>query len=483
MDERAAFGSAARADRIADIATVAGLIAIVAVAAYARFHGLGDASIWRDEASTWHEAQGSVRDIIAVTAADNYPPLHNLLVALSMRLFGDGEWALRLPSAICGVLAVPALYWVGRMASGRFAGLLAALLLALCYFHIWHSQNARAYALLALTAILFAGSALWFMRAATWPRVLTAFVTGVALLYSHPYGTFTWLAIGGVTLVILLARTEAERAHALVWLLLQVVIGLTFAPWAWLLAGRAHAIATSGFWIPFPTAAYVVQTLVAFGSGFLCLLAMLLAAIAAFIAPAVTETNIPQPVAGPPLRIGAPAAAWFALVWLIAPLLMAIVASLLVQPILVSYYLIGSLPALLLLAGMGLARFVRSRVTAAAVFAAGLGISALGLAYGLPGAIEDWRSAAVFVEQNLPADGCVLVGEDISKYALQYYDRQPFCVVYPADVPETKARVLFAMLVGNQSNLTAVLSSGAWQPGQRFQFRQLTVLPLQRIGG
>ena len=483
MDGRAAFGSAARADGGTSIATGAALVAIVAIAAYTRFHGLGDASIWRDEASTWAQAQGSLWHVIAVTAGDNYPPLHNLLVALSMRLFGDGEWALRLPSAVCGVLAVPALYWVGRMASGRLAGLLAALLLSLSYFHIWYSQEARTYALLALAAILFAGCALWFMQAATWPRVVAAFAAGVALLYSHPYGTFTWLAIGGATLITLLARTHVERAHALAWLLLQVVIALAFSPWAWLLGSRAHKIATTGFWIPFPTPNYVVQTLVVLGSGFLCLLLTLLAAGAVFVAPAAMERDAPPPVTGPPLRIGGPAAAWFVLIWLVGPLLMALAASLLVQPIIVSYYLIGSLPALLVLAGMGLARFARGRVTTAVVFTVALGISALGLALGLPGAVENWRAAAAFVAQNLPPDGCVLVAEDISQYALEYYDRQHPCIIRPADVAETKASVLFVVLVGDQSSLASTLASSAWRAGPPVRFRQLTVQPLQRVGG
>jgi hypothetical protein len=161
---------------------------------------------------------------------------------------------------------------------------------------------------------------------------------------------------------------------------------------------------------------------------------------------------------------------------------MALAVSIVVQPILVSYYLIGCLPALLLLAGMGLARFATGAIATAVAFAVALAASGLGLAYGVPGAVEDWRGAAAFVEQNLPPDGCVLVAEALAEYALEYYDRQPPCILYPAGVPETKATVLFVMQVGDQSSLASTLSSPAWRAGPPVHFRQLTVLPLQRIG-
>lgn len=482
MADTATIRATARTERTASALAAAALVVVTLVAAVLRFHNLGDASLWRDEAATWQEAQGSFLDIIRATAADNYPPLHNLLVALSMRFFGDGEWALRLPSALCGVLAVPALYWVGRMASGRLAGLFAALLLAFSYFHIWQSENARGYALMALAAILFAGSALWFGRRVTWPRAVAAILSGAALLYSHPYGTLVWLAIAIATLIVLLARTESERVQAFTWLLLQVVIALLFLPWAWLLLLRAHDIVAGGFWIPYPTVTYVLQTLTAIGSGFLATLIAILLAAAVFLAPAVAIDGIAT-VAGPPLRIGAPAVGWFVLAWLVAPLLMALAASILVQPIIVSYYLIGCLPALLLLAGMGLARFATGALTTAIAFAVALATAGLGLAYGIPGAAEDWRGAAVFVEQNLPADGCILVSDALTEHAIAYYDRQLPCVVYPAGVPETKANVLFAMLVGDQAGLASTLSSPSWRAGQTVHFRQLTVLPLQRTGG
>lgn len=72
-------------------------------------------------------------------------PLYELVGHLSIRLFGESAWALRLPSAFFGVAAVPVLYLLVRRISGRLEGLLAAGLAAVSYYCIWFSQDGRGY--------------------------------------------------------------------------------------------------------------------------------------------------------------------------------------------------------------------------------------------------------------------------------------------------------------------------------------------------
>ncbi len=57
------------------------------------------------------------------------PPLIYWLNALSMKLFGQNEFAARLPSALCGVLTILFVYHLGRNLFGRRQGLVAALVL------------------------------------------------------------------------------------------------------------------------------------------------------------------------------------------------------------------------------------------------------------------------------------------------------------------------------------------------------------------
>ena len=62
-----------------------------------------------------------------------------------VKLFGTGELALRLPSAILGAASVPVIFLLGRRVWGPAVGLAAAILLALHGFHLLWSQEARMY--------------------------------------------------------------------------------------------------------------------------------------------------------------------------------------------------------------------------------------------------------------------------------------------------------------------------------------------------
>src|SRR4051794_28018460 len=79
------------------------------------FHQLGAQSLWLDEGTsqayvTSHHLGQLLLDL--VSPAQAYP-LYHLVLKVTTRVLGDGEWALRAPSALAGALAVPALYLLG----------------------------------------------------------------------------------------------------------------------------------------------------------------------------------------------------------------------------------------------------------------------------------------------------------------------------------------------------------------------------------
>lgn len=69
------------------------------------------------------------------------PQLHTLPVAWSMTLFGRGLFALRLSSALTGLLSLPFLYLLARRFLGRPAALFAVFLLAVGSWDIHFSRN------------------------------------------------------------------------------------------------------------------------------------------------------------------------------------------------------------------------------------------------------------------------------------------------------------------------------------------------------
>ena len=93
---------------------------------------------------------------------------------LTVRAFGDGELAVRLPSLIAGTLVIPALYELGRELYDRRTGLVAAAFAAVSPLLIWYSQEARMYAFVALFGLLALLTQLRAIRnpsdAATGPR-------------------------------------------------------------------------------------------------------------------------------------------------------------------------------------------------------------------------------------------------------------------------------------------------------------------------
>lgn len=435
---------------------------IVAVGSWVRFRYLGADSLWLDEAVTWQQSNDSLADLIRRTANDTYPPLNNLLVYGSINLFGDREWALRLPSAILGTANIFALYWLGSMTVGRVAALLAAAFLALSGFHVWYSQEARMYALLALAATLFAASSFYFVRSPTIARVILVGISGLALLYSHVFGALNWIAI--VLAVSVCTRTEREPVLCnRYWLAANISAALIFAPWAWLLKKKATELSGVGFWTPYPTLAVIYTELNGLFGGRL-MGALLLAGIALALIPKKR-----------------PSATSVLAVWAVMPILLAYFASLVSTPIFISRYLIGALPAILLLAAYGLTRFASgwARTSVASGIAAAILITSFTRYATAPR--EDWRGVAAMLEERLRPSDCVLVhGPAVP---LDYYYRKQLPCLWAAGVQNAAVSRIF-VISSHRPKLQAdqileSLRGDGWVTAQEFMFQDIRVLELK----
>jgi 4-amino-4-deoxy-L-arabinose transferase-like glycosyltransferase len=140
---------------------VAGLTAL---AAALRFATLGVQSYHHDEVVTASRVLGGSfgHAMNAVWYSESTPPVYYALAWAWSQLVGTGEYGLRAVSAIAGVLTVPVAYRIGLELRSRRAGLWAAALVAVNPMMLWYSQEARAYALVALFGAL---SLLYWVRA------------------------------------------------------------------------------------------------------------------------------------------------------------------------------------------------------------------------------------------------------------------------------------------------------------------------------
>src|ERR1700755_1838146 len=140
---------------------VAGLTAL---AAALRFATLGVQSYHHDEGVTASRIlrAGFGHAMHQVWAGESTPPVFYALAWVWTQLVGTGEFGLRSISAAAGVASVPVAYLIGVELRGRRAGLWAAALVAVNPMMLWYSQEARAYALVALFGAL---SVLYRLRA------------------------------------------------------------------------------------------------------------------------------------------------------------------------------------------------------------------------------------------------------------------------------------------------------------------------------
>jgi mannosyltransferase len=397
------------------------MLAILVIGTWLRFRNLSTDGIWLDEAGSWLQSKGSLAELISATARDNYPPLHNLLLFASMNVSGtDTEWVLRAPSALLGIGNILAIYWLGVLIGGRIAGVLAAALLATSSFHIYYSQEARMYTLLALTATLYAAAAFFFVKSPTYARAALLAVCGLALVYSHPFGTLNWIAIAiGISANILLASDFPRRA-LFPWVTANAAIAIGFLPWALILLERAGEIAGhSWFDYPSPESIYwALSSLIGGGRR-----------------------------VATPLLIGAAVALRFnfrasvvLLFWAVAPVGLALIESLVSTPIFIARYFIGSLPALITLAALGVAHLLSRPKWPATVLAAVILAAVIigNIRYVQEGGRnrDDWRPAAAYLQAQLQNSDCVLVYPSSYIVPLSYYLRRKFCAILPTSIAE-----------------------------------------------
>ncbi len=85
----------------------------------------------------------------------NQRTLYILLAKLSMTIFGENEFALRLPALLAGTLSLPLAYKVGVLTTGsRLGALIGTLLLTFSFPHLIHIREAKGYALTVFLALL-----------------------------------------------------------------------------------------------------------------------------------------------------------------------------------------------------------------------------------------------------------------------------------------------------------------------------------------
>ena len=187
------------------------LLAIVVVALAARSIALNN-GLWIDEIySLLHSFRLPLSGVISTFLGDTHHPLYAIFARISLVLFGEAPWSIRSPAVLFGTAAVPATYLVARLVATRREALLASLLLAVSYHHVWFSQNARGYTLIGFLALLSTWALVRMLDEGSWPMALQYAVLAALAAYTHLTMVFVAVGHAAVALVTIVSREPGRR--------------------------------------------------------------------------------------------------------------------------------------------------------------------------------------------------------------------------------------------------------------------------------
>ena len=213
------------------------LALILFVSTGLRLFRLGYPSLWIDEIGQVLVAGLPFPQFwLGVEMHHGAAPLDYLVTKISLLLGARFDFALRLPAALWGILAVYWAYRLGEKFFSRETGLLSAMFLAINPMHLFYSQEVRFYALFIFLTLL---STELFWRA--WKKDqmrwwLFYAITALLMLYSHYYGSFVialhgaWALVDGFWPATPPPNTS-WRSRFIHFLLAAGVASVLFLPW------------------------------------------------------------------------------------------------------------------------------------------------------------------------------------------------------------------------------------------------------------
>lgn len=225
------------------------ILIILVIAAFLRLFNIGFQEPWLDELSTLQvsdpELTYSETNTLIMTR-EGFSHLYFLSIKYLCAVFGHSIVVLRCFSAFFGLAGIYVLFLFVKELFNKRAGNIAAILLTVSFFHIFHSQEARVYSLMVFFVVLAGYRMMKYIKN---PTMLNAIYLGVCsglIINTHPTGLLNTAVIYATLAVFLLIEKDKLRIfkQLLVAGILTIII---FMPMYWLFSKASEM---KSFWIP-----------------------------------------------------------------------------------------------------------------------------------------------------------------------------------------------------------------------------------------
>ena len=214
---------------MSDPVFVVGLLSIFALGCVVRFYGLSELPLWMDEAFSYVVSTLPLPTIL-FNKIDNHPPLFYALQHFWM-LIDPNIRVFRVPVAAVGSVTVLIVALATSDLVNRRAGLTAGALLALSTGHIYFSQDARMYPLLAFGLALATWGLLGFVDGDGRKRYLAIYLVGALIAIYSQIVALIYLAILNIA-TLGSALLNGTKDRILLWgLTVNVVLLVLSLPW------------------------------------------------------------------------------------------------------------------------------------------------------------------------------------------------------------------------------------------------------------
>ncbi len=399
------------------------LILIIIFGSFLRFYKIEKESLWNDELASWERSnQDSLNKVLSLARSDVHPPGYQILLYFVIGFLGDSEFWLRFPSAIAGIVSILFIYLIGRKIYSEWEGLISAALMAILWFPIYYSQEARAYSFLLLFSML----SFYF-----WIIVLEEFRKGeIDLINSFFFVLFStitcYLHYFGLLFVVLQSIGTFlmffRRKKILTFLFLYTIILILYIPW---IPSMLEQFGREDIWIKKEWVLRTISFIYHFFNKSKILFPLVL--ILYFFYPLINFIkNLKEKRE---LKIGFSFYTFLLILWLILPFLITFIKSLVSTPVITIRNIIISLPPAYLLLSRSITQLKIKAIFKTFIifflFAFSIFHLFFVMNYYSKPYKEQFREAVYFIVDNYNLlDNSLILGYAWSKEHLNYYFRK-----------------------------------------------------------